>query len=90
MNCPKCQAAVGATAKFCDQCGHSLAESVEFLHAKAVEQYHRGQISAAVSTWDAALKQAPEFSKGHYYRGLALYDRGDLAEAVTSFKAALH
>ena len=90
MECPKCQSAVAATAKFCDQCGLNLVESVEFLHRKAVDLYHRGQIDEALTVWDRALAVDPQFGKGHYYRGLALYDRGDLADAVEALIGAVH
>ena len=47
MNCPKCQAVVAAKAKFCDQCGLSLVENVEFLHQKAVGLYQSTAMSIA-------------------------------------------
>src|SRR5690554_1162271 len=89
MNCPKCQAPVSAKARFCDQCGVGLSENVEFLHQRALDHYHRGLIDEAVKLWDEALAKDSGFSKGYYYKGLALYDRGDLQLAVDAFHKAL-
>ena len=84
MECPKCKATVGTKARYCDQCGVNLEQNAEFLHEKALENYHRGQIDAALKLWDDAISVKGDFTKGYYYRGLALYDRGDLQEAVVA------
>ena len=56
MECPKCHAKVSVKAKFCEQCGVNLADSADFIHQKALENYHRGLIDEAISLWNQALE----------------------------------
>jgi tetratricopeptide (TPR) repeat protein len=51
--------------------------------------YQMGRYDDVISLTQANLYQAPELEESYYWRGMSLAARGDVANAITDFRAAL-
>ena len=52
------------------------------------KQLREGNMSGGIEHFRAALKMAPNFAPAHYQLGLALRQKGDLAQASREFQRA--
>ena len=51
-------------------------------------QLQEGNVDGAIEQFRAALKLAPDYAPAHYQLGMALREKGDLAQAATEFEKA--
>ena len=51
-------------------------------------QLQEGNVDGAIEQFRAAMKLAPDYAPAHYQLGMALREKGDLAQAATEFEKA--
>jgi Flp pilus assembly protein TadD len=53
-----------------------------------VQQLRQGDVEGSIEKFRAALKLSPDFAAAHFQLGVALHEKGDVAQASAEFEKA--